>query len=97
MPEKTLQRDAPQELTPKQWIDRETAVHQMSMQRFLMKFICCILGGCCAVTLSIFLLQGFHLWGFQLDRALMHWIGGATVGSIGGLAGTIVRAAFKTR
>jgi hypothetical protein len=34
----------------------------------------------------MFVLQGFHAAGFDLDKSLMHWMGGATIGSIGGLA-----------
>jgi hypothetical protein len=48
--------------------------------------LCLTLGVSCLTTLVMFVLQGFHTAGFDLDKSLMHWMGGATVGSIGGLA-----------
>lgn len=33
--------------------------------------------------------QGFKLWGFNLELSLLQWLGGATVGVIGGLLGTL--------
>jgi len=69
----------------------------MDMQRFLAYFLCAVLGFTNVATIALFFLQGFHLWGFQLDNSLMHWIGGATIGTIGAQAATVYGAFFKKR
>lgn len=54
-----------------------------------------MLGLSCLAAIGIFCLQGFHIWRFQLDPALMHWMGGATIGSLATLAATVYGAFFK--
>jgi hypothetical protein len=39
--------------------------------------------------------QGFHLWGFGLDRDLIRLIAMSTIGGIGGLATAVYAAFFK--
>ena len=94
-PAEKFSPDAKQQLTPKQFIDRARAEHEMNMQKFLALFSSCALSGTTAVALGLFFLQGFHAWGFQLDNSLMHWIGAATIGSIASLAATVYGAFFK--
>ena len=65
---------------------RKRALQDLQIQKFLVYFACVTLGASCLTTLVIFVLQGFHTAGFDLDKSLMHWMGGATLGSIGGLA-----------
>jgi len=48
-----------------------------------------------AGTFGIFLLQGFKAWGFNLNCGLMQWLGGATVGGVGGLLTLAYGAVFK--
>jgi hypothetical protein len=45
--------------------------------------------------LAMFLMQGFHTLEFHLEKEEMRWIGGATVGSLGGLITTVVGALFR--
>lgn len=84
-------------LSPRQFIDRERAKHEMVLQRFLARFACYSLAGTCGSALIMFFLQGFRLWGFSLETSLMHWIGGATVGCIGGLTLTVYKSLFPHR
>jgi multisubunit Na+/H+ antiporter MnhB subunit len=46
-------------------------------------------------TVSLFFLQGFKPGGFNLDGALLKWLGLATVGEIGGLLTLTFGAIFK--
>ena len=70
-------------------LERKRELQNLAIQKFLVYFACLTLGACCLTTLAMFVFQGFHTAGFNLDKSLMHWMGGATIGSIGGLA-TIV-------
>jgi hypothetical protein len=65
---------------------RKRALQDLQIQEFLVYFPCLTLGASCLTTLVMFVLQGFHTAGFDLDKSLMHWMGGATIGSIGGRA-----------
>jgi hypothetical protein len=46
-------------------------------------------------TTIMFFLQGFHVAGFNLDAALLKWLGGATIGEISGLLVLTIRASFR--
>jgi len=48
--------------------------------RFLAKALGCSL----TATFGIIVLQGFHLWGFSLPEPFLNWLGGATIGQVGG-------------
>lgn len=41
-------------------------------------------------------LEGFHLYGFDVPDDFLRWIGGATVGEIGGLLYIAYRYLFRT-
>jgi hypothetical protein len=58
---------------------------------FLLKAYGCLL----VATMAIFLLQGFHLLGFSLDLKVLLWLGGATIGEIGGLLLLTARVVFR--
>ena len=78
-----------------QRIERQRAEHEMRLREFLAKFMCLMLGICCAATLSIFLFQGFHARGFGLQENILHWLGAATLGEIGTLASIVYSALFR--
>jgi hypothetical protein len=78
-------------------IGRKRIEHEIAMQRRLATFVCLLLGVCCIGALTIFYLQGFHAFGFNLPESLMHWIGAATIGSLGTLATIVFRAFFSSR
>lgn len=67
-------------------LERRKQLQDLAIQKFLVYFPCLTLGICCLITLALFVFQGFHTAGFSLDQSLMHWMGGATIGAIGGLA-----------
>jgi len=90
-PPHDLIQNPPANLTPKQWVD---AVH-VGFQKQIVTFLLCAYGFLLFVTTAIILLQGFHLWGFALDPALLKWLGAATIGEIGGLLLITFRAVFK--
>lgn len=68
---------------------------RMRLQEKLVYFVCCCLGVGLAVTLTIFLLQGFGARvGFRLDAASMRWIGTATVGCVSTLSVLVYKCFF---
>jgi len=73
------------------------AAHNMAMERGLAQYVCALLGVCLVATLTIFFLQGFHAWGFNLDTSLMHRIGWATICMVGTLATLVYKAFFAGR
>jgi hypothetical protein len=87
----SLVQKPPDNLTPKQWVD---AVH-VGFQEKIVNFLLWAYGFLLVATIAILLLQGFHVQGFALDPALLKWLGGATIGEIGGLLIFTFRAAFK--
>jgi hypothetical protein len=79
----------------KNWVIAATTEHQIALQRLIVRFLLWAYGFLLVVTMGIFVLQGFRLCGFQLDNGLMKWLGGATVGEIGGLLTLTFGAVFK--
>jgi hypothetical protein len=56
-------RNEPQQLTPKQHIDRVTTLHRMDMQRGALHFLYWAYGFMLASTMLIIFLQGFRVRG----------------------------------
>ena len=77
----------------KNWVTAVTTQQQVKVINFLLWAY----GGLLAATMLVFFLQGFRLWGFSLDVALLRWLGGATVGEIAGLLVLSLRAIFRSR
>jgi hypothetical protein len=48
-----------------------------------------------AGAVLIYLLQGFALWGFKLSETDLKFVGGATIGCIGGLLTLTFRTVFR--
>src|SRR2546425_48514 len=57
------------------YIQRKRELQDLAIQKFLVYFPCLTLGLCCVTTLAMFVFQGFHTVGFDLDKGLMHWMG----------------------
>jgi hypothetical protein len=76
---------------------RKRIEHEIAMQRRLVTVVCRLFGVSCVEALTIFYLQGFHVFGFNLPESLMHWIGAVTIGSLGTLATIVFRAFFSSR
>jgi hypothetical protein len=79
----------------KTWVTKVITEHKIALQRLIIRFLLWAYGFLLVVTMGIFVLQGFKLWGFQLDSGLMKWLGGATLGEIGGLLTLTFGAVFK--
>ncbi len=84
-------------LSNKEWVASVTATRTLTMQDRIVTFLLGAYAFLLLATMGIYFLQGFHVWGFQLDAALLHWIGAATVGEIGGLLTLTIRAVFRSR
>ena len=80
-------------LAVKNWVTKVTTEQQVKVINFLLWAY----GGLLTATMLIFFLQGFRLWGFSLDVALLRWLGGATVGEIAGLLALTFRAIFRSK
>jgi hypothetical protein len=63
----------------------------------MVTFLLSAYGGLLAGTLTLFFLQGFRTAGFHLEESTMHWLGGATIGEIGGLLTMTFGYFFKRR
>ena len=86
----------PQTLTTKAWVTAVATQSHLGLQRRIVTFLLWAYGFLLAATISIFFFfQGFHAWGFQLDLKVLLWLGGATVGEIGGLLLLTVRVVFR--
>jgi hypothetical protein len=79
----------------KNWVTKVTTQHQIELQKLIVRFLLWAYGFLLAATVGIFFLQGFKLWGFQLDSGLLKWLGGATVGDVSGLLTLTFGAVFK--
>lgn len=79
----------------KDWVTKVTTQAAITQQEKIVRFLLWAYGALLAATMAIFCLQGFKLWNFSLEPALLRWLGGATVGEIGGLLLLTFRAVFR--
>ena len=89
------QREAPQRLTSKEFIAQEQAMSDINLREKMVNTLLRIYSLLIAVTVIIFLLQGFKLGGFNLPEELLRWLGIATVGEVGGLAALVYGSLFR--
>jgi hypothetical protein len=82
-------------LTTKQYVKRVSSVP--ALRERATTFFFRIYTFISITTLGIFLLQGFHLWGFDLPLSLVHWLGGAVIGEIATLAYFVYGFLFRTK
>ncbi len=68
---------------------------RVGLQQTIITFLLWAYAGLLIATMAIFFLQGFKLWGFNLDSGLLKWLGGATIGNIAGLLTLTFGAVFK--
>lgn len=76
-------------------IDIREREHMMQWQGTTTKFLLSAYGSLLFFTMLIIFLQGFKAWGFQLESAFLHWLGGTTIGEVGGLALLVYGFFFK--
>ena len=65
------------------------------LRESVVAFIIFSYSGLLFATLAVILFQGFHLWGFNLPEKFLMWLGGATIGEVGGLALIVHKSLFK--
>jgi hypothetical protein len=90
-----LSKEPPQRLTPKEYIEHEEAMSNIALREHAASFLFKAYAGLLASTVLIIFLQGFHLWGFQLDAGFLNWLGAATIGEVAGLAALVYGALCK--
>ena len=88
---KNVAKKVPKELKPKEWV----SVVRVGFQQQIVTFLLWAYGGLLVATVSLIYLQGFHVHGFTLESRFLNWLGGATIGEIGGLLTLTFRAVFK--
>src|SRR5580704_14178128 len=79
----------------KNWVERITTANRISLQQKIINFLLKAYAGLLTATMLIFFLQGFRLWGFNLESSLLKWLGGATIGQIVGLLTLTFGAIFR--
>ena len=79
----------------KNWVTEVTTRHQIELQKLIVIFLLWAYGLLLVVTVGVIFLQGFKVRGFQLDSGFLKWLGGATVGEVGGLLTLTFGAIFK--
>ena len=90
-----MTRPARSTVEVKNWVTEVTTEHQIAQQARIIRFLLWAYGCLLAEAMAMFFLQGFRLWGFQLDSALIQWLGAATIGEVGGLLTLTFAAIFK--
>jgi hypothetical protein len=86
-----LVKRPPEQLKLKEWV---TAVH-VGFQQQIVTILLGTYGFLVVCTMALFFLQGFHAWGFTLDPVLLKGLSVSTVGEIGVLLISLLRASFK--
>lgn len=85
----------PSALEVKDWIDEITVTNRVYLQQKTIDFLLKAYGGLLISTVVIFFLQGFKIRGFNLDPALLKWLGAATISEIVGLLTLTLGAVFR--
>jgi len=65
------------------------------MRETAIKYLLIAYSGTLICTFTIYFLQGFKWRGFDLYYSLLHWLGAATIGEIGGLLALVYGALFR--
>jgi hypothetical protein len=81
----------------KDWVTRVTTEHKIDLQKRIIVFLLRAYGFLLAVSILIFILQGFSLWGFRLSETDLKFIGSATIAEIGGLLTITFREVFSKK
>lgn len=77
------------------WVVTVKTQSQIALQHRIVGFLLWAYGCLLFGTMATFFLQGFHLFGFSLDLKVLLWLGGATIGEIGGLLLLTARVVFR--
>ena len=82
-------------LNLKETISRYSEIQDIDLRRGAIIFLFWAYGLLLFLTMSIFFLQGFKVFGFNLSDTTLNWLGGATIGEIGGLAVMVYQSLLK--
>ena len=70
-------------------------VTDVSLKKKIATLLITYFGLALLFTFGIFVLQGFHFLGFNLDAHVLNWLGAATIGELGGLITIMVKSLFN--
>jgi len=87
-------RKQEQKLPNKKWATRLIENTVTNRSRMII-FLICADSFVLVTTALIFLLQGFHYKGFNLDASLLQWLGAAGLGEVAGLVALAIKLLFK--
>ena len=82
-------------LFPKEFVQQVGEFSLIGLRERAATFLFVVYGCLIVVTLGIFVLQGFHFRGFDLQCGLLNWLGGAALGEVAGLAVMVYGFLFK--
>lgn len=92
-----LKQEKPEKLSVEEFVKKEQALSNIGMREKMIAFLFPMCRFLVYSTVGIIVLQGFKLWGFNLEPGFLRWLGGATIGEIGILACIAYRALFKEK
>ena len=69
--------------------------NRLYIRSWICRFLIQALGFSIVCCFCLILLNGFRLWGFQMDGSLLRWLCGATIAQIAVLLGVFVRAVWQ--
>ncbi len=78
-------------------MDLVVRARMKDLQVSLLNTLVWVFLGVFVFTLFVLILQGFHLWGFNLETSIVQMLGVATIGEIGGFIGTLIGAVAGIR
>lgn len=90
--ERKMELDTQIRLTVKEFIETETTLSTLRMRERLLTVLLICFTFVIVSTITIFFLQGFEVYGFNLDRAILQWLGAATIGEVAGLIYLTIKA-----
>jgi len=94
LPKGMTQEDS-ENLPTNEFVEKAKELSAIDERRKALTFLFFAYGMLLVATISIFFLQGFKFKGFNLDNSLIHWLGGATITEVAGLAALVYGSLFK--
>jgi hypothetical protein len=83
----------------KEWVTSDVDVvtkHRLKYQGRIITFLFWLYGTVIVATMTIIFFEGFHFKGFSLSEKFLMWLGGITLGEIGGLLTLTWGALFRS-
>lgn len=92
---KKLKRIETHTIPSKEWIVRYSEYQKVEHRGTALKWSLRAFGITLFCTFGLYLMQGFHLWGFNLPTAMLNGLGVGIVGQIGGLVAVAFKFVFR--